>query len=242
MKISPNREQFILVMIMNGLFAFIVIVLAVESLISARDRVARTEPPPTSAARADKSPEKSAESKSAPSAVNVTMPHVEVKIPEALTKHAHPASAAKPGDARTEAPRAEAPKAPSRPPPMPVPGAPMQPPGPATFNPPTGMPPPPPRPSADEAPEKPLAGDNSFTVQLGAFSSEEKANALIARLAALKLDGRPIPVAQQPIKAGGRTMYRVRMGPFGTAQRARAAAALASRQAGVEGTVLGPGH
>ncbi|MBF0418356.1 MAG: SPOR domain-containing protein [Magnetococcales bacterium] len=239
MKISPNREQFILVMIMNGLFAFIVIVLAVESLISSRDRVVRVESPPASAARSEKVAERGPESNPAPVTPNVTTPHVDVKIPEALMKHPDARPSSKPvAEARSEAPKA-APK----PPVMPPPGVP-QPPGPTTFNPPmAGMPPPPPRPPADEpSVTKPGAEESGYSVQLGAFSSEEKANALIARLATLKLDGKPIPVSQQPIKAGGKTMYRVRMGPFNNAQRARTAAALASRQAGVDGTVLGPGH
>ncbi|MEO5347617.1 MAG: SPOR domain-containing protein, partial [Magnetococcus sp. YQC-9] len=117
-------------------------------------------------------------------------------------------------------------------------------PGPTTFNLPTaGMPPPQPRPPAEEPADKSVTPEGSYTVQLGAFSTEEKANALIAKLAPLKLDGRAIPVSQQPIKTGGgKTMYRVRMGPFANAQKARNAAALASRQAGIDGTVLGPGH
>ncbi|MBF0261704.1 MAG: SPOR domain-containing protein [Magnetococcales bacterium] len=238
MKISPNREQFVLVMIMNGLFAFIVIVLAVEALISSRDRTARTESPPMSAARTEKAPDKGVESKPAPANSNVTTPHVDVKIPEALMKHPDTGSGARPA---AEA-RAEPPKAQARTAPMPPPGVPQIP-GPNTFNPSAvGMPPPPPRPPVEDPATKPAAEEGGHTVQLGAFSTEEKANALIARLAPLKLDGRPIPVSQQPIKAGGKTMYRVRMGPFKDAQRARAAAALASRQVGVDGTVLGPGH
>ncbi|GAB0058158.1 hypothetical protein SIID45300_02502 [Candidatus Magnetaquicoccaceae bacterium FCR-1] len=243
MKISPNREQFVLVMIMNGLFAFIVIVLAVEAMISSRDRVARTDSPPVSAARTEQTPDKGSETKPAPTPSNVTTPHVEVKIPEALMKHPEAGNGAKP----TAETRAEPPKAQTRTAHLPPPGMPQIP-GPTTFNPPpaalsnAGMPPPPPRPPTEDAATRPAAEEGGHTVQMGAFSTEEKANALIARLASLKLDGRPVPVTQQPIKAGGKTMYRVRMGPFKDAQRARAAAALASRQAGVAGTVLGPGH
>ncbi|MBF0214934.1 MAG: SPOR domain-containing protein, partial [Magnetococcales bacterium] len=46
----------------------------------------------------------------------------------------------------------------------------------------------------------------------------------------------------QPIKVGNKVMYRVRLGPFNSAPRARMAAALVGKQTGVNGTVLGPGQ
>ncbi|MEO5347328.1 MAG: hypothetical protein H7834_13280, partial [Magnetococcus sp. YQC-9] len=105
--------------------------------------------------------EPAAENRSAPVTPHVTTPHLEVKIPEALTKNADHGASTRSGE-----PKAEAPKAPARPPTLPPPAGPMQQPGPTTFNLPTaGMPPPQPRPPAEEPADKSVTPEGSYTVQ-----------------------------------------------------------------------------
>ncbi|MBF0126430.1 MAG: SPOR domain-containing protein [Magnetococcales bacterium] len=219
MKISPNREQLTLVMIMSGLIVFIIAVLSFEILfpLQKKEEVAapRTvaEPPGESGvAPAD-----------APEEVKLS-PH-EVRLPDSDGKAAE--SAAKTMESH-ESPKMESPK---NKPPLP------------TINPAalSGNKPPP-KPEEEEKPEKPLPAEGGYTVQLGAFSSEEKASALVAKLSAIKFEGKPLPVTQQTIKVGKQVMYRVRLGPFASQARAKQAAGLASRQAAVEGTVLRPGQ
>ncbi|MBF0272012.1 MAG: SPOR domain-containing protein [Magnetococcales bacterium] len=230
MKLSPNREQFMLVVIMGGLILFIVAALSVESLLSARDHAVRVE----RQAASKESKEQRIAPKETPEppapAPTSTAPKVEVKIPEELTRPANSPAVVKPHDGMDR--RNEPSK---NKPPVPIPGLTAQVPG-------ANTPPPPPRPGPEESPEKSGATENGYTVQLGAFSSEEKANTLIGKLATVKLEGRPLPVSQQPIKVGNKVMYRVRMGPFASSARAKQAAALVGKQAGVEGTVLGPGQ
>lgn len=49
-----------------------------------------------------------------------------------------------------------------------------------------------------------------FLLQAGAFKSPDEADAMRARLALLGLDARIFPIDQ-----GGKTLYRVRLGPYG---------------------------
>lgn len=56
-----------------------------------------------------------------------------------------------------------------------------------------------------------------FVVQAGAFSSESEAESRRAELALLGLESRVIPRTDQ-----GKTVYRVRLGPYGTAREANA--------------------
>lgn len=64
----------------------------------------------------------------------------------------------------------------------------------------------------DPAQAKPAAIDDGtrFLLQAGAFRTPEDADAMRARLAMLGLDARIFPIEQ-----GERTLYRVRLGPYG---------------------------
>ncbi|MBF0180281.1 MAG: SPOR domain-containing protein [Magnetococcales bacterium] len=215
MKISPNREQQILLMLMSGMILFIATILVFERFLSIPKKNAALAPPaveqPKEAAPpapAEPAPVQQ-EVKLSPNAV--VLPSMDGRKPGA---EEHPA---------TPPPKPEAAKGK---PPMPVPH-------PGTAS-------PPPRP---DEPDKPAASpDGGYSVQLGAFSSGEKAAALVARMSAIRFDGRPMPVTQQAIKSGNQVMYRVRLGPFPSPERARMASAMAQREAGVGGTVLRPGQ
>ncbi len=78
----------------------------------------------------------------------------------------------------------------------------------------TTLPPPPAIPTATVAPATPAAGaDGSrYILQAGSFGASGDAEALKARIALLGLRARV-----ESAEIGGRTMYRVRMGPYGTA-------------------------
>ncbi|MBF0190137.1 MAG: SPOR domain-containing protein [Magnetococcales bacterium] len=232
MKISPNREQFMLVMIMNGLILFIVAALSLESLLSSRDQAARVERQ-VAVREAKEFKERTEPNETPETPPPATTPKVDVRIPEELTRPAHSPAVVKPHDGTD--PRNE--PARNHKPPAPIPGLSA-----LTQAAGAGTPPPPPRPTTEETPEKTVPSETAYTVQLGAFSSEEKANTLISKLATVKLEGRPLPVSQQPIKVGNKVMYRVRLGPFASSARAKQAAGLVGKQIGVEGSVLGPGH
>ncbi|NGZ06481.1 MAG: SPOR domain-containing protein [Magnetococcales bacterium] len=225
MKISPNREQFMLFMIMNGLIFFMIAALSVESLLSARPPVVRSERPVVAADKGDGQERQAA------------TPSQETK-PEPRNMEEVLRSATPPQVKPLDGPAEHKPDiAKSRPP---IPGLAALAQTPATAS--TPLPPPKPPLEESQTQDKATPAEGNHSVQLGAFSSEEKAAGLIAKLAAVKLEGKPLPVSQQPIKVGNKTMYRVRLGPFPSAARAKLAAGLVSRQAGVEGTVLGPGQ
>ncbi|MBF0628494.1 MAG: SPOR domain-containing protein [Magnetococcales bacterium] len=240
MKISPNREQFMLVMIMSGLILFIVTALGVESMLSSRDREVRRERQVAAQERVEsrEAPTGNASAASGtapqPAAPLATAPagplKVDPRVPEDVARMVNQTSPVKlreGGDPRAEPAR-------NKPAPA-IPGL-------AALTAPPGTPPPPPKPPVEETADKATPAEGSYHVQLGAFSTEEKAGTLIAKLAAVKLEGKPLPVAQQPIKVGNKVMYRVRLGPFSSSVRAKLAAGLVSKQVGVEGTVLGPGQ
>ncbi|MBF0213867.1 MAG: SPOR domain-containing protein, partial [Magnetococcales bacterium] len=108
-----------------------------------------------------------------PSATGPEPTQPETRTPEEVNHPAHPAPAVKGNDLQER--RAEPVKRPSIPP---IPGIA------ALALPPGATPPQPPRPAVEEPPEKLIPAEASYTVQLGAFSSEEKANALITKLTA----------------------------------------------------------
>lgn len=72
-----------------------------------------------------------------------------------------------------------------------------------------------PAPAAAATPARPApaaAADTRYLLQAGSFSASGDAEALKARIALLGLSARV-----ESAEAGGRTVYRVRMGPYGSA-------------------------
>ena len=66
--------------------------------------------------------------------------------------------------------------------------------------------------AAEKAAREAATDDGSrYVLQAGAFKTPEDADGMRARLAMLGLDARVYPVEQ-----GGNTLYRVRLGPYGT--------------------------
>ncbi|MBF0293566.1 MAG: SPOR domain-containing protein [Magnetococcales bacterium] len=219
MKISPNREQQILLMLMSGMILFIAIILVFERFLSIPKKSAALTPPAVVQPKETAPP---AEPTPAPQEVKlspnaVALPAMDGKKPGAEEHPGQP-------PARPDAAKGKPPM------PMPHPGA-------AT------PPPKPPKPEDEAKPDKPApTPEGGYSVQLGAFSSGDKAAALVARMSAIRFDGRPMPVAQQSIKSGNQVLYRVRLGPFPSPEKAKMAAAMAQREAGVGGTVLRPGQ
>ncbi|GAB0058300.1 hypothetical protein SIID45300_02647 [Candidatus Magnetaquicoccaceae bacterium FCR-1] len=87
------------------------------------------------------------------------------------------------------------------------------------------------------------APGNGFTVQVASFNDTEHAEALVAKLSSLMFEGRRMPTFITNPKAGAKTVYRVRLGPFQTQQRAQQAANMAQAKiGGVKAVVLNPGQ
>ncbi|MBF0164886.1 MAG: SPOR domain-containing protein [Magnetococcales bacterium] len=91
-------------------------------------------------------------------------------------------------------------------------------------------------------PQKSAPG-NGFTVQVASFNDTEHAEALVAKLSSLMFEGKRMPTFISNPKAGAKTVYRVRLGPFQTQQRAQQAANMAQTKiGGVKAVVLNPGQ
>lgn len=223
MKISPDREQLTLVIIMNGLIIFIITILSLEMLLVPDAKVVESEPAVTEPVKERERVRPKVEESIEVSATQVKLPRMdsletatEVIDKEEVSKNVAVA-VEQPLDALKVKPPKPSPDSvalSARPGTKPV----------------------------EEASDKAEAGEGGYTVQLGAFSSEEKATALVAKLGALKIGSKPLPVIQQTIKSGKKVMYRVRLGPFSSSAQAKQAASIASRQAAVDGTVLSPGQ
>ncbi|MBF0178079.1 MAG: SPOR domain-containing protein [Magnetococcales bacterium] len=81
----------------------------------------------------------------------------------------------------------------------------------------------------------------SYSVQLGSFSSADRAAAIQEKVKKVVFEGHPVPVFQKVGTVSGQSHYRVRLGPFATQKQAELAAQLVKRQTGFEGRVLSPG-
>ncbi|MEO5331124.1 MAG: SPOR domain-containing protein [Magnetococcus sp. YQC-5] len=223
MKISPNREQWILVMIMNGMVGFIVVVLSLGMLLAPANKNVQND-------HASQTRERDLLRPKSDEALNHTQ---EGSPTQADLNPAHAAHRADPSTTKPPLPT-QSPEAMSAmvqlPPPMPV-GKVERVDKIDKIN-----------TNEKEEATKPMLTDNGFSVQLGAFASDDKASALVAKLSSLKFEGKPLPVMKQTIKVGNKVMYRVRLGPFSSQARAKMAAGLASREASVDGTVLRAGQ
>lgn len=212
MKISPNREQFMLVMIMNGLVIFIILVISIEMILSAKEKIAQADQLAVARLNEAINHEKIADSSqpdsgSPPLATDLKLDESRLSDhPEKLTL---PRLLPKPESEHEQA---------RNKPPLPIQNPALR--------------------AANKPVEEPVLIENGYAVQLGAFSSEEKAAALVAKLSTLKFEGKALPVTQRSVNIGNKVMYRVRLGPFSSQARAKMAAGLASREAAVEGTVL----
>ncbi|MBF0417856.1 MAG: SPOR domain-containing protein [Magnetococcales bacterium] len=87
------------------------------------------------------------------------------------------------------------------------------------------------------------APGSGFTVQVASFNDTEHAEALVAKLSSLMFEGKRMPTFIANPKSGAKTVYRVRLGPFQTQQRAQQAANMAQAKiGGVKAVVLNPGQ
>ncbi|MEO5346005.1 MAG: SPOR domain-containing protein [Magnetococcus sp. YQC-9] len=94
----------------------------------------------------------------------------------------------------------------------------------------------------DSAVKPSKAAANGFTVQVASFNDTEHAEALVTKLSSLMFEGKRMPTFITNPKAGSKPVYRVRLGPFQTQQRAQQAANMAQAKVGVKGAVLNPGQ
>ena len=83
---------------------------------------------------------------------------------------------------------------------------------------------------------------SGYSVQLASFSSEERAQSLGQTLSGLKFDGKKLPVYHTRATVGGKTYYRVKLGPFANRDQADQANTLVQRTANMKGTVLRSGN
>ncbi len=91
----------------------------------------------------------------------------------------------------------------------------------------------PPVASAPAATARPDTNDRGWIVQAGSFSLPENANLLRDKLRSQRFDA-----FVERIAAGGRTLYRVRVGPRTSRAQSEAIAARMQREAGVAGQVV----
>ncbi|MBF0138408.1 MAG: SPOR domain-containing protein [Magnetococcus sp. DMHC-1] len=80
-----------------------------------------------------------------------------------------------------------------------------------------------------------------YTVQLGSFSSSDRAKAVQEKVKSVVFEGHAMPQFQKANTVNGQSHYRVRLGPFASQKQAELAAQLVKRQTGYDGKVLSPG-
>ncbi|HIJ85261.1 MAG TPA: hypothetical protein HPQ00_13795 [Magnetococcales bacterium] len=79
---------------------------------------------------------------------------------------------------------------------------------------------------------------SSYQIQLGSFATTDRAQALADRINAVPFQGRRIPVNLSSVTLNGKTVVRVRAGPFVNRNNAEAALQAISQRAGVPGSIV----
>ncbi|MBF0424927.1 MAG: SPOR domain-containing protein [Magnetococcales bacterium] len=77
-----------------------------------------------------------------------------------------------------------------------------------------------------------------FALQLDSFSTEGEAEALVQRVAGIRLSDRPLPVASRLVRMGSVSWYRVAVAPLATRQEAEGVAKVLRDRLGVSGFIV----
>ncbi len=219
MKISPNREQLMLVIIMNGLIVFIVAVLSIELLVFSAHKsnpYAASDPTSSNPYTKEKVIIIKPAALNAPEAANLE------EITQAAANPSVNDPAPTPDDQAQDQPKIIPPR------PAPHMVTPTEAVKPATE-------------TTESKPEKSAPVTSGYSVQLAAFSDKAKAAALVDKLATLSVQGKPLTGVIQNVTIGKKTLYRVRMGPFDNQALAKQAASVVNKETSLKGTVLRPG-
>lgn len=88
----------------------------------------------------------------------------------------------------------------------------------------------------------PAAPRDGYSVQVASFSNPDNAVALSQRLGALTFEGGRLNAYRSDVTVGGKTYYRVRVGPFVDHAQAQRAAGFVHRMANLSGRVMAPGR
>ncbi|MBF0143080.1 MAG: SPOR domain-containing protein, partial [Magnetococcales bacterium] len=85
-------------------------------------------------------------------------------------------------------------------------------------------------------------GGSKYSVQLGSFSAADRADEVVKKLSGMRIQGRTMPTYKQESKVNGKSVYRVRLGPFMTRAMAEQAAQMARGSGlGLTPSIVGSG-